>query len=152
MREAGLHLPMRDGGAGWTAGAGVGVRPGKVRVVRREWGGSVSKVTNVMILALCGEEKAIIQLSLYAHDFCKGMPFEDATDVGKSYAGDKYAEVTVLIGAFNYFGEEKVARLARAVEEVDWDCPDNVQMMVKYDEDDWWSFVKLKVKGKKRDA
>lgn len=58
----------------------------------------------------------------------------------KWYGGAKCLECTVLLGAFNYLYLE---RLCKHLLTIAWECPEEVQLLVKEQEDDLWHFVDI---------
>jgi hypothetical protein len=74
------------------------------------------------------------QLDLVSADYNKSF------DSGAWYGGDKFLEARVYIGAFNHFD---IDRFIIHLKQIKWASPENVQIMVKGQDDEKFKILEL---------
>ena len=101
----------------------------------------MSLVTNVIFKVACGDEDKIVKLNGL---FKSGVEFKSCDDVegGGWYAGSRRLECYIYPGAFNYLVMED---LVDAINKIEWEYPECVQLLAQGQEDDKFEDIKLKV-------
>lgn len=103
----------------------------------------MSEVTNLLIAyGSDDDEKIVQQLSQYLH---RGQPFrivsvQDAALPKGWYGGSKNLETGLLIGAYNHL---QLAELIAFMKTMDWEYPEDVQLLIKEQWDSKFRLVDL---------
>ena len=100
----------------------------------------MSLVTNIILITGISDEIGIGELN---RKFQQGTIFSEIDDSKIDYAGEKFIEAGIYLGAFNYLDLEE---LIKTIENTRWEYPKDVQLFVKEDNEDRFSEIKLNPK------
>jgi hypothetical protein len=80
-------------------------------------------------------------INAWLRDNCRGQEFgPDVSSVGAAYGGNKVLETPLFIAAFNYLPESEFIAFLHTLP---WEHPDEVQVLVKRQHDDFFEIVAL---------
>jgi hypothetical protein len=96
----------------------------------------MSVVTNIIVFASHADERLLSYVNRFFWN-CRGL-----ARIHEHAGGPKYLEAEVWVGAFNYLPmPDFVAHLKSLA----WDSPAEVQLLVRGQEAELWSFVDLQL-------
>jgi hypothetical protein len=100
----------------------------------------MSVVTNVLLKISVGDKRRIVELNALFASGQKFVSCDDETLPRGWYAGSKMLECEIFPGAFNRLS---VSELVSAIQKVEWDNPQAVQLFVQEQEEDRLREVQL---------
>ncbi|MBO2007909.1 hypothetical protein [Hymenobacter negativus] len=105
----------------------------------------MSDVTNLLIAFSLSEDEEKIQQQLRQHVYNNITQFDavsaDSPTLPKGwYAGSKYLEAQLLIGAYNHLNLDE---LFVFMKNMTWECPEDVQLIVKEQWDSKFRLIDL---------
>ena len=113
----------------------------------------MSEVTNLIISFSIGEDEKsrISEVNLFFNngrgfkinsaDFEEGRNWRGKPNRKRWYGGSKMLETPLYLGAFNHLDIEG---LIEHLKEIDWEEPENVQLIVKTQESDTFKIIGIK--------
>lgn len=105
----------------------------------------MSTITNVLILAMVDEDKALAQLNAALReqtDWFEGPEFKNFADL-PYVPGGRIFEATVAFGSFNGLQGDSWREFLRCFDSVKWQAHDEVQLLVKGDADTVFGSLEL---------